>query len=207
MTGDDIRVRRVALGDTAELERFYACLSADSRALRFHHASRGISRAQAQQFAAADHHLRDGFVAVTGGRIVGHLVLEPLGEGIEELAVAVDDRLQHQGVGTLLLAAAVASARLRGVPRLVAWVRAENAVMLHLLGASHYPLRVTWEGSVARYELAVPPHSAPPAVVDGAARTQDGATQTLRQVEVTNGSPLGDGWHWSPRGSGTNIAA
>jgi GNAT superfamily N-acetyltransferase len=156
MVRDDIRVRRVAPGDAAELERFYAELSADSRVSRFHSASRGISREQAEEFAAADHRRRDGFVAVAGGRIVGHLVLEPMGEGTEELAVAVDDRVQHHGVGTLLLAAAVASARLRGVRCIVGWVRAENGAMRHLLAASHHRLRLGWEGSVARYELEVP---------------------------------------------------
>lgn len=70
--------------------------------------------------------------------------------------MAVDDHLQHHGVGTLLLLAAVASARLRGVRRLVAWVRSENGAMRHLLAASHHPLSVMWEGLVARYELAVP---------------------------------------------------
>ena len=156
MVDDDIRVRRVAPGDAPELERFYAELSAESRALRFHGASRGIGHEQADRFAAADHRLRDGFVAVADGRIAGHLVLERVGDGVEELAVAVDDRVQHHGVGTLLLAAAVASARLRHVRRLVAWVKAENVAMRHLLNASHHPLRLSWEGSVARYELEVP---------------------------------------------------
>jgi N-acetylglutamate synthase-like GNAT family acetyltransferase len=157
MVNDDIRVRRVAPQDWAELERFYAELSVDSRASRFHGASRGISHDQADEFATADHRRRDGFVAVGDGRIIGHLVLEPLAPGVEELAVAVDDRVQHHGVGTLLLVAAVASARLRGVRRLVAWVKAENGAMRHLLTASHHPLRVGWEGLVARYELEVPP--------------------------------------------------
>ena len=157
MTSDDIRVRRIVPGDAGELERFYAELSADSRASRFHGASRGIGHEQAEQFAAADHRRRDGFVAVASGRIVGHLVLEPLGDGTEELAVAVDDRVQHHGVGTLLLAAAVASARIRGIERLVAWVRAENGAMRHLLTASRHPVRLTWERLLARYELAVPP--------------------------------------------------
>ncbi|HEX9635655.1 MAG TPA: GNAT family N-acetyltransferase [Candidatus Limnocylindria bacterium] len=156
MVDDDIRVRRVAPGDAPELERFYAELSAESRALRFHGASRGIGHEQADRFAAADHRLRDGLVAVADGRIAGHLVLERVGDGVEELAVAVDDRVQHHGVGTLLLAAAVASARLRHVRRLVAWVKAENVAMRHLLNASHHPLRLSWEGSVARYELEVP---------------------------------------------------
>jgi acetyltransferase len=157
MVNDDVRVRRVCSGDAHQLESFYAGLSAESRSLRFHGASHGIGHQRAETFAGADHHGRDGFVATAGGRIVGHLVLEPLGNGVEELAVAVDDRLQHQGVGTLLLSAAIASARLRHVRRLVAWVLAENIAMRHLLAGGHYPMRIGWDGSVARYELDVPP--------------------------------------------------
>ena len=155
METDDIRVRWVAAHDAAELERFYAELSSDSRALRFQHGCRGISDAQAECFATADHHLRDGFVAVAGDRIVGHLVLEPAGSATEELAVAVDDRLQHHGVGTLLLAAAMASARLRGIKRLIAWVLPENRSMRHLLAAARHPMRMRWEDTVLRYELDV----------------------------------------------------
>jgi GNAT superfamily N-acetyltransferase len=157
MVNGDVRVRRVCSGDAQQLESFYADLSAESRSLRFHGASHGIGHQRAETFAAADHQRRDGFVAVADGRIVGHLVLEPLGNGVEELAVAVDDRIQHQGVGTLLLAAAIASARLRHVRRLVAWVMVDNIAMRHLLAGGHYPLRIDWEGSVARYQLDVPP--------------------------------------------------
>lgn len=157
MVRDDIRVRRVCPADAAELERFYADLSADSRVMRFHGASRGINHQQAAKYAGADHRRRDGFAAVADGRIVGHLLLEPLYHGVEELAVAVDDRVRHHGVGTLLLAAAIASARLRHVQRLVAWVMADNVSMRRLLAGGHYPLRIEWEGSVARYELVVPP--------------------------------------------------
>ena len=157
MDHDDVRVRRVCPADAAELERFYADLSADSRVTRFHGASRGIDHQQALRFAGADHLRRDGFVAVAGGRIAGHLVLEPLGHGIEELAVAVDDRFQHHGVGTLLLGAAIASARLRHVRRLVAWVMVDNVAMRRLLAGGHYPMRIDWDGTIARYELDVPP--------------------------------------------------
>lgn len=157
MSDDEVRVRRVCPSDAAELERFYADLSPDSRARRFHGASRGIDLQQAERYAAADHRRRDGFLAVADGRIVGHLVLEPLGKRVEELAVAVDDRLQHHGVGTLLLAAAIASARLRNVRRLVAWVMVDNVAMRHLLAGGRHPMRIDWEGNVARYELDVPP--------------------------------------------------
>lgn len=157
MVHDDIRVRRVRPADVQQLESFYADLSDESRALRFHGASHGIRQREAETFAAADHQRRDGFVAVADRRVVGHLVLEPLGNGVEELAVAVDDRIQHQGVGTLLLAAAIASARLRHVRRLVAWVMIDNVAMRRLLAGGHYPMRIDWDGSVARYELGVPP--------------------------------------------------
>jgi GNAT superfamily N-acetyltransferase len=83
--------------------------------------------------------------------------------GVEELAVAVDDRFQHHGVGTLLFAAAFASARLRGVERLVAWVMATNGPMRRLLASSRHGLRLTWDGLTARYELTVPPAVAGPA--------------------------------------------
>jgi L-amino acid N-acyltransferase YncA len=159
MDGQDIRVRRIAPEDAAELERFYAGLSADSRAQRFHGGSRGVSRDQAAGFAAADHRRRDGFVAVDSGRIVGHLVLEPLEPGVEELAVAVDNLHQHRGVGTLLLAAAFASARLRHVDRLVAWVAAANVPMRRLLTSSHHAARLAWDGLTARYELMVQHHA------------------------------------------------
>jgi GNAT superfamily N-acetyltransferase len=157
MEADDIRVRRVVPNDAAELERFYARLSPESRFRRFHAACRGIPHELARSFAEADHRHRDGFVAVAGGRIVGHAALESCGDGSEELAVAVDDRLQRRGIGILLLAAALASARLRGVGRLVAWVQGENAGMRGLLARAGHSLQVSWDGPVARYELAVSP--------------------------------------------------
>jgi GNAT superfamily N-acetyltransferase len=157
MVRDDIRVRRICPGDLTDLELFYRDLSSDSRQLRFHGAGRGISRAAAERFAAADHVVRDGFVAVKDGRIVGHLVLEPLGPGAEELALAVADGTQHYGIGTLLMVAAIASARLRSVSRLVALVKAENLAMHRLLAGGRHGLRVSWDGAVARYELALPP--------------------------------------------------
>ena len=159
MVDDDIRIRRVTPGDAAALERFYAELSASSRALRFLCASRGIGRQQAVEFAAADHKARDGFVAVAGDRVIGHVVLEPLGDQTEELAIAVDDAAQHHGVGTLLVGAAVASARLRRIRHLVAWVKTDNSPMRRLLAASPHARHVTWDGSVARYELTVEPRA------------------------------------------------
>ena len=163
MAVDDVRIRRITVEDAPALERFYAELSEDSRRARFHAVTRGISRAQASDFATADHVHRDGFVAIMSGRLVGHLVLERVTPGVEELALAVADGAQHHGVGTILVAAAVASARLRHVGRLIAWVKAENRAMRALLEELPYPVAVTWSGSLGRYELRLPDVMAHPA--------------------------------------------
>ena len=163
MAADDVRIRRITAEDATALERFYAELSEDSRRARFHAVTRGISRAQASDFATADHVGRDGFVAIVNGQLVGHLVLEAVTPGTEELALAVADAAQHHGVGTLLVAAGVASARMRHVDYLIAWVKAENAAMRALLEDLPYPLTVTWAASLARYELRLPSLIAHPA--------------------------------------------
>jgi predicted N-acetyltransferase YhbS len=163
MAADDVRIRRITFEDAPALERFYAQLSDDSRRARFHAVTRGISRAQASDFAAADHVGRDGFVATVNGQIVGHLMLEAVTPGTEELALAVADAAQHHGVGTLLVAAGVASARMRHVGHLIAWVNAGNAAMRALLDDLPYPLVVTWTASLARYEIRLPSLTAHPA--------------------------------------------
>ena len=159
---DDIRIRRVRSSDAAELACLYAGLSEESRRRRFHQASHSLTDREAAAFAGVDHRHRDGFVAVRGSQVVGHLALEPRGGDIDELAVVVDDRIQHRGVGTLLLAAAFASARLRGTAVILAWVWTENLLARHLLEGTRHPTRRFWEGQVARYEILVPPWSGSP---------------------------------------------
>lgn len=163
MARDDITVRWVRADDATRLEAFYCALTEDSRAARFHGACRGISHQRAEHDSAADHRRRDGFVAEYDGCIVGHLVLEPVSVGVEELAVAVADDVQHHGVGSLLMAAAVASARLRGVRHLQAWIRPDNEAMRRLFTGTSRPTHLLgWDGYDARYELDVPafPHAA-----------------------------------------------
>lgn len=157
MIDDDIRVRRVRPDDAGELERLYAGLSESSRRLRFLRDAHPVTRRDAAAFASVDHRHRDGFVAIRGSRVVGHLALEPRGVGVDEIAVVVDDRIQGRGVGTLLLAAGLASARLRGISWLIAWVVAENRMARRLLEGTHHHVRRFWEGQVARYEIQVPP--------------------------------------------------
>jgi L-amino acid N-acyltransferase YncA len=142
-----IRIRPIGPADLDRLEAFYAGLSADSRNARFHGAGRGIADADARRFCGLDHLHREGLVAVVGNdddtdgeAIVGHLCLEPAATGQAEMAVAVADAWQHQGVGRALLEAAVRWAEANGIDRLTAAIRWSNPAIAGLLRSVHQPV-------------------------------------------------------------------
>ena len=137
-------IRSIEPGDAARLEMFYASLSIDSLDARFHGATRGISGAAARTFCGPDHDHREGLVAVMprpeGDLIIGHLCLEPMGEGDVEMAIAVADAWQHRGVGRALLSAAIDWAARHGIPRLRADVLWSNPAIVGLLRSARVPL-------------------------------------------------------------------
>jgi len=130
-------IRAIAPGDVTALEAFYDGLSPDSREARFHGAASVGDRA-AHTFCAAEHEGRHGVVAeaLEGDGcwvIVGHLCLEPFGDGTAEIAVAVADAWQHHGVGRALILEAIKWAGRHRIGVLLASVRWSNAPMLRLL--------------------------------------------------------------------------
>jgi acetyltransferase len=150
--GRSVRVRAIAPADDEPLRRFYADLSDESRALRFLGPTPCLGPALANAFCRADHEHREGFVAVLQDsrgpqRIVGHLCVEPF-EGGEtaEVAVAVADAMQRQGIGRRLLEAGVAWARAAGVRRLVATAYVSNTAILRLVRSVGLPVRVEAAG-------------------------------------------------------------
>ena len=134
-----VRIRPIEAGDYDALMEFYATLSPQSLALRFHGASNGIAERAARFFCGPDHEHREGLVAVRDGpgvpapTIVGHLCLEPSGDHEVEMAVAVADRWQRHGIGRRLLVAAMTWADDRGVDRLRASMMSTNAAVLGLV--------------------------------------------------------------------------
>lgn len=71
-------------------------------------------------------------VALADGRVVGIAELSPVKAGVEEVAFLVATGLHHHGIGTTLMATALADARRRGVRSLVAEVLATNHLMLQV---------------------------------------------------------------------------
>ena len=148
-----VQVRAIRPTDAAGLERFYSDLSAESRQTRFFSISPGLSHAQAASFCTTDHDHREGFVAVVQRRpgdrerVVGHLCLEPDGAAAAEIAIAVADEFQHQGVGRRLMDAGVAWARSEHIATLTATMLAGNAPIHRLLVGLGLPARVRCVGA------------------------------------------------------------
>ena len=70
-----------------------------------------------------------------------------------EVAFAVADRCQHEGMATHLLDALATTARAAGVRRLVAVTRAGNQPMLHVLRALGRPTTMRYDGNEVRVDI------------------------------------------------------
>jgi len=153
------RVRPICRGDRDGLVRFYATLSPESRASRFHGAAAGIGAHAAAYFCGPDHRHREGLVAETIGEaappeIIGHLCLEPTGTGAAEMAIAVADAWQQHGVGRALLTGAGDWARAHGIRTLTASMLWGNAAMLALVRSMGWPV-VLGDGDIGTVEARV----------------------------------------------------
>lgn len=140
-----VLVRRIRRSDTSALEAFYGALSAESRRTRFFSVAGRPSHEQSVSFCTPDHDHREGFVAIlpagdgADGRIVGHVCLEPAGGHVAEVAIAVADDLQHQGIGRRLLDAGVRWALAEGFTTLTATAWIGNAPIHRLLAGLGRP--------------------------------------------------------------------
>ncbi|MFI5225531.1 MAG: GNAT family N-acetyltransferase [Candidatus Limnocylindrales bacterium] len=146
-TQPSYHVRPIVPGDREGLTAFYAGLSADSREARFHGAAPGIGETTARFFCGPDHEHREGIVAeiesAAGLReIVGHVCLEPITSDEVEMAIAVADAWQGQGLGRAMLAEAIRWAGRHGVARLRASMRIGNAAVMGLIRGTGRPIRL-----------------------------------------------------------------
>lgn len=74
-------------------------------------------------------------VAVVGEVIVGHAMCSRPEAGEAEVAMVVEDRWQHRGIGKLLLFTLAVEARRRGIETFTSAVLGENRPMLSLIRA------------------------------------------------------------------------
>jgi GNAT superfamily N-acetyltransferase len=145
--GGRLVVRPIRREDGPALVALHARLSADTIYRRYFGARPHLAPAVVDRFTRIDEDWRFALVAV---REPGDLVAVARYEGSDgarsaEIAVVVDDALQHQGVGRALLGRLVHVARERGLDRLDADVLSANSPMLALLRALGLPSRTVRE--------------------------------------------------------------
>lgn len=159
-----IHIRAVEVSDAAELRRFYADLSPESRYRRFFGMGAGIRPEDARRFCGPDHAHAEGFVAILAesgpgdGSIVAHLCLEPTDDDAIELAVAVADRYQRRGIGRRLVAAGLAWAERSGIGRLEATMLADNGGTVALLRSLDQPISWSSDAGVVTATVELGPH-------------------------------------------------
>jgi len=130
-------VRPIRPTDKEGLIDGFERLGPDSRYRRFLSPVHSLGTRELQYLTEVDHHAHEALVAVdprTGqGLGVARYIRSPANPTVGEVAVAVADDWQGQGLGTVLLQALTARAREEGIERFSALVLAENEPMLELL--------------------------------------------------------------------------
>ena len=145
--GTRLVVRPIRPDDAAALVALHARLSADTIYRRYFGARPHLSPDVVERFTRVDGRARFALVALRVADLVAVARYEGRpGERSAELAVVVDDALQHQGVGRLMLERLVDVAREAGLATIVADVLAGNVAMLSLLRTLGLPGRTESDG-------------------------------------------------------------
>jgi acetyl coenzyme A synthetase (ADP forming)-like protein len=143
--GSTVRIRVVRSGDEPRLLGFLRGLSESSRSLRF---GAGVSDdflgQAAGRFAKEDSQQGQALIAVSGPdeRIVGHAMFAITGPGRAEVAFAIADAWQHQGLGTILLGELAQIASARGIRTFEAVVLPRNYQMVAVFRDSGFPVQI-----------------------------------------------------------------
>ena len=149
--------RPIEPDDALRLQAFHKRLSRETTRLRFFTAMPNLSREMAAHFAEVDFHDRAAFVACFPGedavRAVGRYERET--EHSAEVAFVVEDELQSQGIGGLLMRMLAEHAQGEQFERLTAITLAENPGMLNVFRESGYPTDVHFEGQTAYVKIDI----------------------------------------------------
>jgi len=148
--GSTVHLRPTGPRDVEGVAAFLRGLSPDARWFRFLGPGPQVDSA-----ARALVERGTGLVAVAGPEetVVAHASFIPETRDRAELAFAVADAWQGQGVATLLLAHLAQFAEASGIVTFVAWVHPSNYRMLRVLRDSGFPIKVRSEPGVLEIEL------------------------------------------------------
>ena len=151
--GSTVHLRPVRAADAPALLCLFEGLSADSRTFRFFSGASDLEAA-AKRLADVDYAQRYGLVATRGDeRPVGHGAYVGTAPGRAEVAFAVADELQGQGLGTILLAHLAEVAQENGIEGFFAEVMPQNHRMVEVFRESGFPIETSSEPGAIHLEL------------------------------------------------------
>ncbi len=152
--GSTVHLRPVRSEDGAALRELFEGLSPGSRTFRFFSGASNLEAA-AERMADVDYEQRYGLVATRGdgGHPVGHGAYIGATPGRAEVAFAIADELQGQGLGTILLAHLAEVAQANGVEAFFAEVMPENHRMVEVFRESGFPIETSSEPGAIHVEL------------------------------------------------------
>ena len=162
--GGTVHLRPIRPDDAFRLQAFHGRLSRDSIFMRFFSPLPVLTDERAAYFTTLDFDRRLAIVATeTEGddeQILGVARYDRIDDEWApderaELALIVEDRVQHRGIGRVLFWALVDAARARGIKTMIAEVLAENRRMLTLLRTSGLPTHSRRAGSSIGVELEI----------------------------------------------------
>jgi L-amino acid N-acyltransferase YncA len=135
--GAPIEIRPLERSDRAAVATTFDGLSPMSRYLRFASPKPRLSERELDQLVDINHHSREAFVALeprtAGGIGIARYVEMPEKPTTVEIAVAVVDQWQSQGVGSVLVARLVERARDEGYTTLRATLLSTNQRTINML--------------------------------------------------------------------------
>jgi acetate---CoA ligase (ADP-forming) len=154
--GSTLHLRPIRAGDADALLAFHQHLSPESLHLRFMSLP-GVTPAVAARLAGVDYDRAFGFVGEGGSAIcaAAHYFRHDRAPERAEVAFAIADALQGQGIATRLLERLAAVARDHGVRTFTAQVLPGNQRMLDVFANSGFDVTTTRYEDVVRVELRI----------------------------------------------------
>jgi acetate---CoA ligase (ADP-forming) len=185
-SGSTLRLRPIRADDAERLLDFYGRLSPDSLYFRFFAPSR-VDAGAAARFCRVDYDSQFAFVGDAGGRLVAiaQYFRLPKHPDRAEIAFAVEDALQRQGIGTRLLDRLADVARSRGIRTFEADYLAHNKRMSDVFRNCGFTARERrLDGSVEKIVLDITPT---PAYLEHAlGRSEQAAFASMRRLFEPN---------------------
>ena len=161
-TGEAARIRPIRADDAPRLQALFARLSPATRYRRFFSHRRALPAAAAARFAEVDARTRLAVVAErptpAGPELVGVArcdVVDPRAPRTAGVAMVVEDRFQHAGLGRALLRALVAAARAQGVTRFEGDLLTENHPVLAFVRSAGFPVTLETRGSEIHFTAEI----------------------------------------------------